>query len=140
MDVGESKMDTAEGPIIVTIIVCVMSGALLYFAYVDSGGMDDKSNYGTPVTLDLSINITRIVQQDDTTFIYQARGDEESIIFSGVGKSRVVKNPSGNVIEIFSTEDLKLGRGIDRPTIQMLIIRTDGTREAHNLQTRDGDK
>lgn len=99
----------------------------------------DQPNWGTVVTLDLPVNVTRIIQQDDTTFIYQATGDEESILFSGLGLTRVVKDPTGNVIEVFTTESLKLNREVTkRPVLEMLIIRDDGSRETHTLPTRDG--
>jgi len=130
------ELDHTDMAVIITGIVCVMSVAILYFAFVNNGGIDDKSNYGIPITLDLPINVTRIVQHDDTTFLYQARGDEESIIFSGIGNTRVIQNPKGNIIEIFPTWDLRLSQGLDRPVLEMMIIRDNGTRETYSLPTR----
>lgn len=102
------------------------------------GSIDEHPEVGTTTNLDLPINVTRIIHEEDTTFIYQARGDEESLLFSGLGWSRVVKDPTGNVIEVFTTESLKLGRILTkRPTLEMLIIRDNGSRETYALQTRD---
>lgn len=126
------------------VFISVLLFVVSYFAVI--GGVtgvliekDDYLNWGTTTTLNLSINVTRIIQEDDTTFIYPSRGDEESIILFHIGESRVIKNPTGNVIEIFPTKYLRLSGGLGRPVLEMLIIRNNGTRETYNLPTRGGE-
>jgi len=131
--------------LLIMILLCVMAAAGGIYAgdvITESLGWGSaESHFNTaPKILDLPINVTRIIHQEDTTFIYQARGDEESILFSGLGESRVVKDPIGNVIEVFATKDLKLwADAAKRPALEILIIRDNGTRETYSLLTRGGE-
>lgn len=105
------------------------------------GGMhgaveSDRPNWGTIVTLDLPVNVTRIIQQDDTTFIYQTRGDEEYLLFTGGNQSQLVTRPAGSVGQVYPYERLKRAGSPIQPSVSMIVGRNNGAVETYALRTR----
>lgn len=96
----------------------------------------DKGNWDTAVSLDLPVEVTRVILPGSTVFTYLPRGDEKAVFY--VYDEDHVQAQSYNV----SFHDLADSRGFFSdnpwPTVELKVIRMNGTEEKYKLMTRDG--
>ncbi len=111
------------------VLVHLIGGALATEA--------DKPNWDTATPLDLPVNVTRIIQQDDTTFIYQAQGDEAYVLFSGGDQSKLVTNPKGLVGDSYQVRATSPMQDPPLQSVSLRVTRNTGMVEIYKLPVRD---
>jgi len=92
----------------------------------------DRPNWDTIVDLDLPVDVTRMISESSTTFVYSPRGDERVVFFTYGGDS-----VSNNEIKIPLTAH-NPSKGDPWPAVGLKVIRNNGPIEEYQLPMRGG--
>lgn len=96
----------------------------------------DRGNWDTAVSLDLPVNVTRVILPGSTMFTYAPRGDEKAVFY--IFKDDHVQSEQYNVsFHDLARRDGPLLSNAWPPAVELKVIRENGTTEEYQLPTRD---
>lgn len=130
-----------NNPFVILIWAAVIAGgAMMVVTLIAENSYDrvnaDRENWNTVTALNLPITVTRIITADTTSFTYTPAGDEAFLFFSLGGQSLGTFEAPTEAVRVSAPVSARQYR--EWPTVELKIVRQNGTEEIYLLPTRGG--